>query len=165
MGISITSNDSELLYKAGFPFSENICTVQVIDDELTGLAPAVSRAFNESITIEDFHKVDCNLASSEFIGNEWEKEFMNNLKINSGNKVKSSESEIDQDIVVEGAEEISLIDANDIEPQCTIVEALKCADKLIQFSKIQKESYPSEILQTLEVIRSQIMETKQRYVL
>ena len=34
-------------------------------------------------------------------------------------------------------------------------------DKLIQFSKIQKESYPCEIVQTLEIIRNQILETKQ----
>ena len=34
--------------KVEFPFSENICTIPAIDDELTGLALTLSRAYNES---------------------------------------------------------------------------------------------------------------------
>ena len=74
--------------------------------------------------------------------------------------------EIDEDVIHSKIQDIEMLneedsqDANDMDPKCTLLEAINCIDKLKKFGKTFCNKFPLDFLENLEKISNSIAQSK-----
>ena len=139
--------------KAGFPASSTIAEPHY-DDEIYSLALNLSKALKTPIHHDEFTEIDRDLKTElDTLRDEDSLSF--------SERSNSDDADIGQlnEIIIMN-QPTELVDANDIEPACSYVEASECINKLSQFGKLHPNKLPIDFCQKLEEIRVQIAQVK-----